>query len=210
MSSSSKVDIMKKVDIYLLDQLEILKQKPELRKIIDQHNSLDDKHKVYIRYVFMLLSVGLPLVVCLVVYGLYASQASKLATHEQIIEKAKYVISKTSQIKSQSQQVIGNEISTESLLKTKISGLLNSAGIDQSKISVSNFNFNELAGISEVEATMQFKEISDRQFYGILNKILIQGKFKATAIDILKNDKNQLLEGSIDLAYYGKLEKNEE
>ena len=210
MSSSTKFEIMRKFDLYILDRLDSLKEKPEFRKIIDQQNSLDDKYKLAIRYALLVLSLGIPLIILSIFFALYSSYSSELEMHELIIQKATRVRDLSVEASDQRASHIGAVISSESLLKTKISSLLSTSGIDQSKITISNFNLNENAGISEIEATMQFKEISDSQLYNIFNKVLILGKFKASAIDILKNEKTQLLEGTIDLAYFGRLDKNEE
>lgn len=200
---------MKMMDEAVFSQLDKVKDLPAYQKIIEFYNLIDDTQQSIANAALMFLVLIIPLLFVLIFAGWKSSLESELDIHEKIIEKASTIVSKTNQVKKISETTLGSAITSETALKTKISTLLNGTQIDPSKIIVSNYDNFENNNISEVSATVQFKELSNKNISKLFEKLYVLDKFKPKAINIKKDPKIQLLEGTIDLVYYGRLENNE-
>jgi hypothetical protein len=82
---------------------------------------------------------------------------------------------------------------------------LSNSGIDTSKISISNFELYEAAGINEINARLQFKGFSSANMYNFLQRLFVRDKFKAKTINIEKKDETKLIDGSLEVIYYSKI-----
>ena len=200
---------MKMIDEVILGNLDKVKELPIYQKLVDSYNLIDDAQQSIANGILMIFVLTMPLFFVLIFAGWNSSLKSELEIHEKIIEKASTIVSKTGQVIKESNKTLGDPITSESALKSKVSSLLNGTQIDPSKIIVSNYDNFENSNISEVSATIQFKELSSNNIFKLFEKLYVLNKFKPKAINIKKDPKIQLLEGTIDIVYYGKLESNE-
>ena len=200
---------MKVIDEMVLGHLDKVKDLPAYQKVVDSYNLIDDTQQSIANGILMVFVLLMPLLMVLIFAGWTSSLKSELETHEEIIAKASTIVSKTNEVKKASEKTLGRAITSESSLKTKVSSLLNGTQIDPSKIIVSNYDNFENSNISEVSATIQFKELSSKNIFKLFEKLYVFNKFKPKAINIKKDPKIQLLEGTIEIIYYGKLETDE-
>jgi hypothetical protein len=198
------LNIMKKIDLLLLDNIEKLKGSSEFQKITDKYNLLEETHQAVVNTMLMALTFIIPLFIILFAYLFYSSTSHKIELSEKMIETASSIISKSRQLKIESRDLLGTSITSEAMLKNKITSALSSAGIDTSKIIISNFDLFEDAGINEVSADLQFKSLSSQNVYALMQKVFVQSRFRAKTINIEKNTKDQLLEGMIQISHFSK------
>lgn len=195
---------MKSIDEALLVQVEKLKDAPLFQKIIEKYNSLEELEHIIANAILMFVTVLIPVIFTLIFYIFFNTQKNELILNESIINSASKIISQSMELKKQKQKTFGREITTQSGLKSMISGVLSSAGIDTAKVTIDNFEIFETAGINEINATIQFKELSSNNVFALLQNLILTKKFKAKNINIEKNLKISLLSGSIDVIYFSK------
>jgi hypothetical protein len=204
------ISIMKTMDEFVLTQIEKLKESPQFHKVVDKYNSLEESEHTIANAILMGITIIVPFIFIIIFYAIFNSQNSILTQNEAIIHSASKIIAQSKELKSQKSQTFGREVTTQSSLKSMISGVLSSSGIDTSKVTIDNFEIFETAGINEVNATVQFKELSSHNVYALLQNLILTNKFKAKNINIEKNRKIQLLNGSIDVIYFSKSVSNNE
>ncbi|MBT4790582.1 MAG: hypothetical protein HON90_03345, partial [Halobacteriovoraceae bacterium] len=169
---------MEKVDQGLLTLTQSIKQSPQYQKALDQYNQLDEWQQSTVNYSLMLLTVIIPLMVCLIFFALYSKQKSYFESYDQIIVSASKIISTKSQLKKQSSKVFTLNQQTQSALTNKITQLLNSSGIDADNVKVTNFDLQESAGINEISALVHFEAFTAKNFYTLVDNLVFRNKYK--------------------------------
>ena len=198
------LNIMKKIDLMILNKIEKLKDSSEFQKVTDKYNLMQETHQAIINAVLMTLTFVIPLFIILFAYLFYSSTLNKVQLSEKMIETASSIISKSRQLEIESKDLLGRSITSEAMLKNSITSALSSAGIDTSKIIISNFDLFEDAGINEVSADLQFKSLSSQNIYSLMQKIFVESRFRAKTVNIEKNPKDQLLEGILKISHFSK------
>jgi hypothetical protein len=206
----TNLTIMKSMDEFVLIQIDRLKESPQFQKILDKYSSLEESEHMITNIILMILTVVIPFIFIIVFYVILSSQTSELAQNEKIINSASKIIAQSMELKNQKAKTFGREITDQASLKSMISGVLSSSGIDTAKVTINNFEIFDTAGINEVNATVQFKELSSSNVFSLLQNLILTNKFKAKNINIEKDLKIQLLNGSIDVVYFSKSTSNNE
>lgn len=204
------INIMRPIDEAVLNGLDKIKELPQYQKVQDQYNLLEDHEQTIVNTALMFLTILIPLLLTLVFYFFYSSTNTKLNSLEEVIQNASAIISKTQQINEKKRTVLGQSINTEGQLKNIINSSLRITGIEPTKIIINNFDLYDNAGINEVSATLQFKDLSNINVYSLFKSLIIDKKFKAKSINIEKDLKSELLNGSLNLIVFSKgLTENE-
>lgn len=203
------LNFMRSIDELLLSQLEKFKETAQYQKVLDQYNLLEEWEQSIANAVLMAVTILLPLIFILIFYSFFSSVKNDVTIKEQIVTTASSIIAESSQVRSKSNQVFGQEIPTENILKNRISSSLSSAGIDSAKVKVSNFDLTENAGINELNAQIQFNGFSSVNIYAFIKSLLVTGKYKVREVLVEKNINTNLLDGKFDLSYYSKVVIND-
>ncbi len=187
------VKIMKPIDELVMTQLEKVKELPQYQKVQDSYNLLEDGQQTIANIVIMIFTVSIPVLITIIFFIIYSSKSSQLDQAEKTINSASSIISKSNQIREKKSKVFGPTISTEGQLRSRINSSLSGSGIDSSKIIITNFDLFDTAGVNEISATIQFKELSNSNVFALINTLFIRNKFKAKNINREKNLKAQLV-----------------
>jgi hypothetical protein len=201
---------MKSLDLFLLDQIDKIKETPGYQKMLDAFSSSEENTQFIIKYVLMILTTVIPLSICLIVYLYSSSLRSDLAVKESIIKSSANIIANTQEVQKISRTVFGQNLDSQNQLKSKISNTLSSSGIDSSKVSISNFNLEEGDSLNEMTAGLKFNSFSSENFYGFINNLVLRDKIKIDEIDVKKNKATNLLDGILSISYHSKVSSDNE
>lgn len=204
MSSESKFQIMKSIDLAIIEQINKAKESPQYQTLQDQYDLLEDNMQTVVKYGLFVIASGIPIIIVLISFTFYSLKSSELDTHELIISKASEIIAKSSQIDDVGKDLFGRPIPTEAFLKNQMTSILGRVAIDPQKVIISDFNKDETAGISEISTSLQFNDISSTNFYSLIESLSVTKKFKIKTINLEKNEQSQLLKGKIELLLYSK------
>ncbi len=199
---------MQRIDEFLKQQVEDFKDAPAYSQIIETYSSLEDWQQEAIKFAMMVFSILIPLIFTFIFYLFYSSANYDLVLQENIIKNANQIIASRADLRKSSNILNPYPIPNQNALESKLSAF----GVDTSKMRVASGSFDiiEANGISEMQASIEFKEISSKDLYDYLNKLSFRAKFKFREILINKNPKNNLLEGSFGVSQFSKLPDEQE
>ncbi|MEX0798699.1 MAG: hypothetical protein WEB87_04420 [Bacteriovoracaceae bacterium] len=202
----AKIKIMEPLDRFIFQKLEELQSVKDVQKVLDAYSNLDEKPQEIIKALLALSLVAIPLSVILVFYGLNSSLKSDLETKRDVLSLAQNIIQEKSGMQSAQRKFLGQTyVGALNEMQNLISASISAAGLDSSKISVSNFEPIEHEGfITQASLDMKFQDLSNRELFGFLNILSERYKMKFEEVSVKKNDSSNLLEGVMTIHYYSK------
>lgn len=197
---------MQKLDDLILTQLEEFKESNVYTQIQETYATLEEWQQDAVKFALMITSLLIPFLLVMISYLFYSGAKSDLMTNESIIEEANRIIASRIDLRKKSGVLNPVPIGNRAALERKISGL----GLNSSQIRVDSNSFDEIIsqGVSESQATLEFKEMSSEDLNKALSSLSFRGKFKFREILITKNETNQLLEGSFAISLFSQLQDN--
>jgi hypothetical protein len=201
---------MKSLDLFLLDQIDKMKESTSYQKMLDTFSSSEESIQFIIKYVLMILTVIIPLSLGFFIYLYSSSLRSDLTVKEDIIKSSSKIIAQTQDVQKMSRTIFGQNLSSQNQLQSKISNTLSSSGIDSSKVLISNFNLDEGDSLNEMTADLKFNSFSSENFYGFINNLVLINKIRIDEIDVNKNKGTNLLDGTLSISYHSKVDSEDE
>lgn len=205
----SKFDIMKPVDRFIIENIDKVVATNEYQKMIETYNSWEDKFQSAFKGFLLFLIVVIPAGLVIIFWSMNSSSKSNLLIAEKIIATGNSIISTSSQVRSISNKYFGRPISTKSNFERELANSLPAKGIDSSKILIGDFDLDEVDGVNELRAELKFSELSSQNIFSLLNILTVQQKMKIDEINIKKNIKSNLLEGTLTIIHFSPIPDEE-
>lgn len=198
---------MQKLDELIITQLEEFKESNAYTQIQETYGALEEWQQEAVKFAMMILSLLLPFVLIFISYLFYSSAKSELLMHEGIISNANKIIASRAELRKKSGVLNPIPVGNRAALERKLSGL----GLDTSKIRVDSNSFDEIIsqGVSETQATLEFKDMSTKDLNETIKNLSFRGKFRFRDILINKNDKTELLEGKFGISLFSQAQENQ-
>lgn len=198
---------MQKLDDLVLTQLEEFKNTNAYSQVQETFAAFEEWQQDLAKFGLMILSLLIPFLLIFISYLFYSGAKSDLTMYENTIEQANKIIASRADLRRKSNVLNPTPITDRTSLERKISGL----GLNTSKIRVVSNSFDEMVnqGVSETQATLEFKDLSSEDFYQALKKLNFRGKFRFREILVTKNEKSELLEGSFGISLFSQAQDNE-
>src|SRR5690606_7596407 len=96
-----------------------------------------------------------------------------------------------------------NPIDGDSMMTSRLSNMLSTAGIDLSKIQVNNFASEMISdAIMKSEADFAFNSISTDELMNIFTAMIAREKFRIQSVDIKRNADSNLLQGKFHAIHF--------
>ena len=194
---------MQKLDEFIITQLEDFKESNAYSQIQESYATLEEWQQDAVKFAMMVASLLIPLLLILISYLFYSSASSELSLHEEIIRNANKIIASRADLRQKSGVLNPIPVGNRAALERKISGL----GLNTSKIRVDSNSFNEISsqGVSETQATLEFKDMSTEDLNETIRSLSFRGKFRFREILIEKNAQTSLLEGNFGISLFSQV-----
>ena len=201
-----KLDIMKSLDAFVFKKLEVLQANKEFQKIMDSYSNLDEKPQELVKAFMALALVLAPAAVIALFFGMNSSLMGELESKKELLEVSQKIIQEKSGIQGAQRRFLGTTfISSMNDMQSLVSRAIGMAGIDPSKISVSNFNAVEQEGfITQATIDMKFTGLSSSEMFSLISALSERQKARFDEISVKKNAGNNLLDGIATLLYLSK------
>lgn len=202
----AKLRIMEPLDRAIFQKLEELQSNREVQRVLDSYSNLDEKPQEVVKALMALSLFVLPLFAITIFYGMNSSLKSSLETKKELLEVSQNIIREKAGVQSAQRRFLGTTfVGSMNDMQGLISSALGSAGIESSKISVSNFDPIEQDGfITEARVDLKFQGLSSAEFFNLVGTLTERHRVKFDEVSVKKNESTNLLEGIATLVYLSK------
>lgn len=202
----AKLEMMKSLDGFVFKKLEDLQSNREFQKVLDSYSNLDEKPQDLVKALMALALVLVPAAVIALFYGMNSSLVGELESKKELLEVSQKIIQEKSGIQGAQRRFLGTTfVSSMNDMQSLVSRAIGMAGIDPSKISVSNFNALEQEGfITQATIDMKFTGLSSSEMFSLISSLSERQKVRFDEVSVKKNAGNNLLDGIATLLYLSK------
>ncbi|MCT4641982.1 MAG: hypothetical protein N4A33_06750 [Bacteriovoracaceae bacterium] len=202
--------LMKKIDKALFNNLEKVQTSTGYNKFLDFYSGLEDSQQKIIKHISVMSVIIIPLLIVLLFMKSNSNAQAQLDLRTSIITKANSLIQAKSSVRSLSRVYFGDSfVDSEGSFKSKITGLLNIAGVDASKIKMSGFEKTEQASlITKIKADIKFDNLSNEELFNSLIQFTRKSKVRIDEINIQKDQESSMLRGIMSVHYFSKALEN--
>lgn len=198
--------LFKKIDQFIFLKLDLLKNDSSFQKFNDLKANFNEKQQNTISQILIFGIIFIPFIVSGVLwFGNYRLKKD-IELKNQILEQISLLNNNHEALNTTSNQYVAPvSYPSKEDLDNKIRNLFSAKGIDQSKISIVNFNqLNASASILKIEATIHFQNFGTQDFSNFLGTLVDGEKFKVEKVTLLKNKTNDLLQGDVTFLHIGR------
>ena len=201
--------ITKHVDDFIFKQLDIFKESEAKSKINDTLNSLtEQQHKIFSQVGSFIL-ILIPFVILVSVMISNSMLKSEISLKKEILTEVNYFNSKKAEVENVGRQIISpHSIKNSGELNNRLQRITRQRGISSDSVKVVSFDSLEKSGaIEKSEATIRVYKLTSKNLADLLQRLLDSEKLKIYQMDLKRDDKLSLIEGSIKFTHYAKVMK---
>jgi hypothetical protein len=170
----------------------------------DFYNGLEEEQQKMFKGVIILLIFILPLMGLGFLWLQNDSLRADLELRRSIVAEANKIIGQSKSLQETIPQIISmNPVDSDSMMTSRISGILTSMGIDLSKMRIEDFSAESIsAKIMKSEAKFAFSNVSTEELMNILTAMILREKFRISHVEIIRNADTNSLQGSFQGIHY--------
>ena len=204
MDEIKKIPAFRKLDQVIFEKIDLFQKTPNYNIIQDFYNGLEEEQQKIFKGLIVVLIFALPLSIIGLFWWQNNSLRENLILRTSIISKANQIIGQDQSLNEITPRVFSlNPIDGQSMMTSRLSGLLSSSGVDLSKIQVSNFNSNQLsATLLKAEADFNFNNVSTDELMNIIMAMISREKFRVSSINIKRNADTNMLQGQFHAIHF--------
>jgi len=201
-----KESLFKKVDTFVFKQVELIKSHPQVTPLLAKIEQLPDAQQKIINQVSTLILGFSPLFLFLILFFQNVSLRSELDSNEELLAVINNIASKSNELSQVTRQLAGPQAyEDKTAFEQKLRGLLAGKGIDPTNLNIQNFESGQSTEeITSFTASLTFKRLSTAQMIDVIEGFMIQDKMKISSLEIIRNDENSTLAGTIGIQHIGK------
>lgn len=202
----SKIKFFQIIDQAIFNQIDQMKNDPNIAKITDSLNAMDDKSQRLASGAISATVILLPVILVSVYFYLNQSLRSSIQIKEDIIAQVAEIDKHNRQLTQISQSSIGAQaFEDRAQLEQRLRILLSQNQIDASKVNVIDFNqINSTEMTISSESKIEISRFANQDLSKFLRGLLEREKFKIQDINLNKDTESNLLNGSLTLLHIGK------
>lgn len=196
--------IFRKIDQAVFERIDKFKQTPNYNPIQDFYNALEEDQQKLFKGVLILAIFLLPLLGLGFVSMQNSGYQNDLNLRTDIVSKANEIIGQSQGLLEIAPQVFSaNPIDSQSMMTSRLSGLLSSAGVDLSKIQVNGFESTSISStVMRAEANFSFSNLSTDEMVNLFTAMISREKFRISSVEIKRNSNTNLLQGQFHAIHY--------
>lgn len=194
----------KKIDREIFERIDKFKLSPSYNGLQDFYNGLEEEQQRLFKGAIIVVLFLLPLLLLGLLFWQNNSLKEDLQTRIALVSKANEIIGQKKGLDQVSSNILSdNPIDGASMMTSRLSNLLSSAGMDLSKIQVINYN-NEMISdsIMRAEADFSFNNVSTDELMNIFTAMITREKFRIQSVEIKRNAESNLLQGQFHAIHF--------
>lgn len=203
MEKSSNLFI--KIDDFIFKKLDLLKNDGVFQKFNEALSNLEESQQKLVAQLTTFAFILLPFIFVLVLWWGNSQTKKALEVKKQIIEQIALFDGNQNALNNISANYLSpSAISSQEDLDNRIRNILSQNGIDQEKVTVSNFQTTSTSStVAKVEADLNFNNFGTNDFSVFMRTLVERERLKIMKVDLIKNKENSLLQGTISLMHMG-------
>lgn len=212
MDELKSAPIFKRIDLAIFERIDKFKQTTNYTPIQDFYNGLEEEQQKLFKGIIILSIFLLPLTAVGMMVWQNNNLRSDLALRTQIASKANEIIGQSQGLAEITPQVFSaNPIDSDSMMSSRISGLLSSMSVDLAKVQVSDFSSTPISNTSmKSEAKFAFTNTSTDELMNIFTVMISREKFRISSVEIKRNADTNMLQGQFHAIHYSSFTPNAE
>ncbi len=204
--SEEKQSLFKKIDSAIFRQIDGLRTDPSYNKISDFLNNFSEQESRIIQQVLTFLFLLVPFFFVLILFFSNYQTKKELSLKKQVIEEFDVLNSNRENLMATGPQFLApSSIQSQSDIESRVRNILSSNAIDQSKISIKNFDVAlSTTTFTKTFSTINFNKFGTNDFNLFLKNLVEFEKFKISKIKMSRDMELELLQGEIELLHLGR------
>lgn len=201
---NGKVPLFKKIDQSAFDRLDKFKQTQNYTNIQDLYNGLEEEQQKVLKGGIIAGLLIIPLLFLAFIWWQNTNLKEDLDLRKQIISQANEILGQKQGLQDVKFGIIsGSPIDSDSMMVSRLSGLLGGAAIDMSKIQVKDFEANPVSNeVMKTEANFTFNNFSTDELMNLLSAMIQREKFRISEISITRNPQTNFLQGKFHAIHF--------
>jgi len=209
---NGKLPLFKKIDHAIFDNIDKFKKTPNYTNLLDIYNGLEEDQQKALKGGIIFFIFLLPTFLLALVVWQNSSLKDERELRKQIISKANQIIGQKQSLDQVRFNILSpNPIDSDSMMTSRLSGILSSIGIELSKIQIKEFNSLSVStDIYKSEANVGFNNLSTDELMNIITAMIQREKFKISELDVTRNSSTNLLQGQFHAIHMSQASAPEE
>lgn len=210
--NNTSIPLFKKIDRGVFERIDKFKTTPSYNGIQDFYNGLEEEQQKVLKGVTILALILIPALLLGFLWWRNDAVKSDLQTRIALVEKANEIIGQNQGIREVSPRIVSDRpIDGDSMMSSRLSNLLATAGVDLSKIQVSNFQGNMITStFMRSEADFAFTNLSTDELMNVFTSMIQREKFRIESVEIKRNANTNLLQGKFHAIHFSSAQTTEE
>jgi hypothetical protein len=212
MDELKTVPLLKRIDQAIFARIDNFKKTPSYNPIQDFYNGLEEDQQKLFKGIVILSIFLLPVMATGMIVWQNNKLKADLALRTQIVSKANEIVGQSQGLAEITPEVFSaNPIDSDSMMSSRISGLLSSMSIDLSKVQVSDFSSDSISSTAmKSEAKFAFSNVSTDELMNIFTVMISREKFRISSVEIKRNADTNMLQGQFHAIHYSSFSPNAE
>ncbi len=204
--SELKESFFKKIDSIIFKQLDAVQKEGSLSKLSDLFSSLSEQETRFLQQFLAFSVIAFPYLIVIFLYWGNYQNKKNILLKKQIVEEFEIFNSNRNNLSLQGPILLApSSIAGQSDLENRVRNVLSSNSIDQSKVTVTNFDIGMSSStFTKSTSIIQFNKFGTQDFNLLLNNLIDIEKFKINKIKLKKDTTSELLIGEIELLHLGR------
>ncbi len=204
--SEEKKSLFKKIDSAIFKQIDGLRTDPSFSKVSDFLNNFSEQESRVIQQILSFLFLLIPYLFVLILFISNYQTKKEISLKKQVIEEFDILNSNRENLLATGPQFLANSaIQSQSDIENRVRNILSSNSIDQSKISIKNFDVAlSTSTFTKTFSTISFNKFGTNDFNSFLKNIIDLEKFKISKIKMSRDMELELLQGEVELLHLGR------
>ncbi|MBY0518014.1 MAG: hypothetical protein K2P81_13985 [Bacteriovoracaceae bacterium] len=207
-----KVSLIKRFDLFVFTKIDEFRKTPNYSKLVNLYGQLEDEQQKVAKIALLAATFILPFLMVVAMFIGNMTVESDLANRTALVERMQQIIAQNGDIGGLANSLASpTPLNNEGELNGRISSALSSAGVDLSKMRISNFSTNNISPtLSKAEADFKFTGLTTEQLMNIFSTLLQRERFRIASVQIKRNDQTNVLEGQFHGVHYGEIQTQDE
>lgn len=200
--------IFKSMDEAIFKALEDIKGQPQIQKLVDNTSTLPEEQQKILNHSLSIFVIILPILLTSFIFFQNITQKSEIETRELILEEVAEHSKKKNQLELTGRNIIGpGQISDLPDLQRLVRSALSSRGVMADSVTITDFNQTSVGdGLTQTLSTLNFMGLTTQELTGLIQDLTQRQKVKISALQVERDDSNELLEGSFEIYHFSKLD----
>ena len=210
MEETKPLPLFRKIDQEVFTRIDQFKRTPNYNPIQDFYNGLEEEQQKLFKALAIFLIILLPLLGLGMIWLTNKSLEEDLKIRTSLVSKANEIIGQSQSIEEIIPRVFAtNPIDSESMMSSRLSGLLSQIAIDLSKIQVKSFTSDSISNnVMRAEADFAFNNLSNDELMNLFTTMISREKFRISSVEVKRNSDTNLLQGQFHAIHYSSFSTN--